>query len=139
MKVHPILHSIFEITRSGFIQFLHHCSVSWKITPLYYFSSKLTYFAQKELTEVTLSDFWVVGWIFNKFLMWHLKPQVFSNQNSPNWNNKLVFLQTLHHSWYCFRWSYIKFEEELTCCFKIDTRSLTNFDWSTRKSQKLTL
>ena len=32
-----------------------------------------------------------------------------------------------------------KFEEELTCRFKIDIRNLTNFDWSTRKSQKLAL
>ena len=32
-----------------------------------------------------------------------------------------------------------KFEEELTCQFKIDTRNLTNFDPSTRKSQKFTL
>ena len=29
-----------------------------------------------------------------------------------------------------------KFEEELTCQFKIDLRNLTNFDLSTRKSQK---
>ena len=29
-----------------------------------------------------------------------------------------------------------KFEEELTCRFKIDIRNLTNFDSSTRKSQK---
>ena len=28
-----------------------------------------------------------------------------------------------------------KFEEELTCQFKIDMRNLTNFDPSTRKSQ----
>ena len=32
-----------------------------------------------------------------------------------------------------------KFGEELTCCFKIDMRNLTNFDPSTRKFQKLTL
>ena len=32
-----------------------------------------------------------------------------------------------------------KFEEELTCQFKIDTRNLTNFDWSTQKSQKFGL
>ena len=32
-----------------------------------------------------------------------------------------------------------KFEEELTCQFKIDMRNLTNFDWSTRKSQKFAL
>ena len=32
-----------------------------------------------------------------------------------------------------------KFEEELTCCFKIDMRNLTNFELSTQKSQKFTL
>ena len=29
-----------------------------------------------------------------------------------------------------------KFEEELTCRFKIDMRNLTNFDPSTQKSKK---
>ena len=32
-----------------------------------------------------------------------------------------------------------KIEEELTCQFKIDMRNLTNFDPSTRKSQKFAL
>ena len=32
-----------------------------------------------------------------------------------------------------------KFEEELTCQFKIDMRNLTNFDLSTQKSQKYAL
>ena len=32
-----------------------------------------------------------------------------------------------------------KFEEKLTCQFKIDMRNLTNFDPSTRKSQKFAL
>ena len=32
-----------------------------------------------------------------------------------------------------------KFEEGLTCRFKIDMRNLTNFDQSTRKSQKCAL
>ena len=32
-----------------------------------------------------------------------------------------------------------KTEEELTCQFKIDMRSLTNFDLTTRKSQKFVL
>ena len=32
-----------------------------------------------------------------------------------------------------------KSEEELTCRFKIDIRNLTNFDFTTRKSQKFTL
>ena len=32
-----------------------------------------------------------------------------------------------------------KFEEELTCQFKIDMGNLTHFDSNTRKSQKFTL
>ena len=32
-----------------------------------------------------------------------------------------------------------KFEEELACQFKIDIRNLTDFDLSTRKSQKFAL
>ena len=32
-----------------------------------------------------------------------------------------------------------KFEEDLTCQFKIDMRNLTNFDLSTQKSQKFEL
>ena len=32
-----------------------------------------------------------------------------------------------------------KFEEELTCQFKIDMRNLTNFDPSTQKSQRFLL
>ena len=32
-----------------------------------------------------------------------------------------------------------KFEEEMTCQFKTDMRSLTNFDRSTQKSQKFAL
>ena len=32
-----------------------------------------------------------------------------------------------------------KIEEELTCQFKIDMRNLTNFEPSTRKSQKFVL
>ena len=32
-----------------------------------------------------------------------------------------------------------KFEEELTCQFKIDMRNLTDFDLSTRKSEKFAL
>ena len=36
MKVHPVPYVIFETARSGFIQILHHCSLSSKITPLYF-------------------------------------------------------------------------------------------------------
>ena len=40
------------------------------------FYLKPLYFGQKEPVEVKFSDFWVVGWKFNKFLMSCLKLQV---------------------------------------------------------------
>ena len=75
MKVHPIPHAIFETTRSGFMQILHHCSVLWKINLLYFFSSDFIYFGQKYPTKVKFLDFWGVGWKFTIFLMSYLKPQ----------------------------------------------------------------
>ena len=76
MKVHLMPHAIFETAKSGFIQNLHHCSVLWKITPLYFCNSNLVYFGQKEPIEKKISNFWVVRWKFIKFLMSYLKPQV---------------------------------------------------------------
>ena len=35
--------------------------------------------------------------------------------------------------------NYAKFDEELTCQFKIDMRNFINFDPSTQKSQKIGL
>ena len=76
MKVDSILHVTFETPRLGFIQILHHCLVSWKIIPLYFFSSNLIYFGQKKPIKVKFFDFWVVGWKLTKFVMSYLKPQV---------------------------------------------------------------
>ena len=38
----------FSNKKSNPLQILYHSSVSWKITPLYFFSSNNIYFAQKE-------------------------------------------------------------------------------------------
>ena len=82
------------------IQILHHCSVSWKRTPLYFCSSNLVYFGQKEPIEKKFSDFWVVGL---KFLRPYLKPQVSflkkfaSLFNVMRGNSSLLFLaETLY-------------------------------------------
>ena len=68
------------------LQILHPYLVSWKITPLYFFSPKNIYFAQKEPIKMK---------IFGTFKC--------SDQNSLNssgqlWNDKSVPLQTLHNS-----------------------------------------
>ena len=62
---------------------LHHCSVSWKITPLHFFSSNLYHVDKKSPLKLNFW-LWVVGWKFTKFLC-HV------------WNYKSVFLETLHH------------------------------------------
>ena len=56
MKVDPIPHAIVETTKSGFIQMLHHYSVSLKINPLYFCSSNLVCFGEKEPIEKKFSD-----------------------------------------------------------------------------------
>ena len=55
--------------KSLFLQILHHSSVSWKITPLYFFSSK------------KYIEFRVLRWKFVKFLMPILKRQVICSSN----------------------------------------------------------
>ena len=57
MKVHSIPDAVFETTRSEFIQILHHCSVSWKITPLIFVAQTLFTFDKKKLIEKEFSDF----------------------------------------------------------------------------------
>ena len=57
MNVHPILHVIFEIISSGFIQILNNYLVSWKISPLYLFSSELLDFEQKDPIDLKFLDF----------------------------------------------------------------------------------
>ena len=42
----------FWNNKSVFLQILHHSSVSWDITPLYFFSWNFTYFQQKEPIKV---------------------------------------------------------------------------------------
>ena len=105
MKVHPIPHVIFETASPGFIQILCHCSVSWKTNPLYFFSSYLMYFGQKEPIKITFSDFWEVGWKFIKFLMSYLKPQVSFSLNFPllfsvmRDNSSVLFKLKLYMIW----------------------------------------
>ena len=111
MKVHPILYANFENTRSGYIPILHHCSVSWKITPLY-FLAQTSYTLDKN--SPSKWNFWTFEWF---------------GENSPNsscyiWNHKLVFPQTLHITLPCH-------ETKLFCTFSY--KSLHDLDkriWS---------
>ena len=46
----------FPSNKSFFLQILHHCSMSRKINPLYFFSSNNTYFAQMEPIKVKIFE-----------------------------------------------------------------------------------
>ena len=99
MNVHS--HACFETTRSRFIQILQHCSMSWKITPLYFFYLKRLYFGQKEPVEVKFSNFWVVGWQFAKFLMSCLKLQVSFSLNFASLFSIMRDSSSVFFSWNC--------------------------------------
>ena len=70
--------------KSILLQILHPSSVSWKITPLYFFSLKNIYLAQKEPIKVK---------IFENF---ECLGQNLSNCLCQFWNDKLILLQILH-------------------------------------------
>ena len=84
------------------LQILYHSSMSSKITPLYFFSSNNTYFAQKEHIKVNIFDFQVLGSKFIKFPMSVLKRQVNSSSNFASFfiamthNNSSVNFKLIH-------------------------------------------
>ena len=68
------------------VQILYPSSVSWKITPLYFFSSNNIYFAQKEPIKMK---------IFETF---ECSGQNLSNSLCQFWNDKSIPLQILYLS-----------------------------------------
>ena len=68
--------------RSIPFQILYFSLVSWKISPIYFFSSNNIYFAQKKPIKVkNYWNFWVIRSKLVKFLMSILKRQVHSSPN----------------------------------------------------------
>ena len=130
-KFAKFLMSFFQTTGQFFFQFLHDSSVSWKITPLYFFRSNVIYFAiyfaQKGLISANFKDFLVLGSKFTKFLSF--------------WNQKLVFLHILQHpsvSWdinpmYFFSLNFIYFHHKKA----YQSTNLVKFHLSSRKSEIL--
>ena len=89
----------FPNHKSVLLQILYHSSVSWKITPLYFFSSKNIYFAQKEHIKVnTFETFKCSSQKFVKFPMSILKRQVNSSSNFA-----LFFMIMTHNSFVNFK------------------------------------
>ena len=92
-----------------FIQISNHCSVSWKISPLSFYSSNLVYFGQKlSPLKRNLQTFLVNEWKFIKTLMSCLKPQVSFSLNFVSLFSairKITFL-------YFFSWNFIWFRQK---------------------------
>ena len=76
----------FPSSKSVFLQILHHSSMPWKITPMYFFSSNNIYFAQKEPIKMK---------IFETF---ECSGQILSNSLCQFWNDKSIPLQILYPS-----------------------------------------
>ena len=76
----------FLSNKSVFLQILHHSSLSWKITPMYFLSSNNIYFSQKEHIEM------------NIFETFKCSGQNSSNSSCQFWNDKSLPHQVLHHS-----------------------------------------
>ena len=79
------LHQFWNI-KSIPLQIFYPFSVSWKIIPLYIFSSNNIYFAQKELIKMK---------IFETF---ECSDQILSNSLCQFWNNNSIPLQILYPS-----------------------------------------
>ena len=109
---------------------LHHSSISWEITLLYFFSGNFNDFSKKSPPKYKISDFWLLRW------------------NSPNlYFDSLLLLKVYKILAKKVQWSYIylmilksetKFEKKLICCFKND-KNLVNFDPTTQKTKKFAL
>ena len=76
----------FPSSKSVFLQILHHSSMPWKITPMYFFSSNNIYFAQKEPVKAK---------IFETF---ECSDGNLSNSICHLWNDKSIPLQILNPS-----------------------------------------
>ena len=78
---------------SVFLHILHQFSVPSNLTHLYFFSSNVTYFDQKEPIKVQIWDFWVFGLKFIKFSC-----QFWNDKSIPVRNFALFFLVMRHNS-----------------------------------------
>ena len=118
VKMCQIPRVIFQTTSQFFFKFC--ITLRWKITSLYFFRPNVIYFAQKESIKV------------NIFETFECLGQKLSN-SCHYWNNRSVFLQTLHHSsmsWnitplYFFSWNFTYFQQKE----RMKVQIWWNFTW----------
>ena len=100
LKWKLIPHSIFETTRSGFIQILHHCSLSWKNFSVFFLAqpciiwTKITY--QRELLGF-LSGSVKIHQIPHDIL--EIKFLVTLNSDAKSEENTPIFVSKMKRNW----------------------------------------
>ena len=119
---------LFPNHKSIFLQILHDSSVSWKITPRYFFRSNVIYFAQKGPMKVQIFwDLWVLGSRFTKFLLF-LKQQIDFSSNFTS-----LFSVMRHPHSYFFKLKFYILSTKWT----YPSTNLVKFDVSNGKSEIL--
>ena len=94
----------FSNHKSVFLQILHGSSVSWNITPLYFFRSNVVYFAQKGPIKMqNVLDFLVFGSKFTKLLSFLKQKRSFSSNFAPLFG----IMRLIVHIF--FSWNFIYF------------------------------
>ena len=116
----------FPNHKSVFLQILHDSSVSWKITPLYFFSWNSYILRIKGTNQSTnFLDFWVLGSKFTKLLSF-LKQQIgFSS-------NFISLFSTMRHNCTFLAEFYI-----LSTKWAYQSTNLVKFHLSSQKSEIL--
>ena len=107
VKVDPIPHVMFETTKSGFIRILHHCSVSWKITTLY-FNSNLVYFGICTFDRLLLLKIYKISAkkVQRSYVSWHWRMMQNLKKMQVMENLKKSWLAVWKHqnTWKCQNW-----------------------------------
>ena len=105
-----------------------------------YICLKTTFLHLKHYLQIYLkllsTDVWFGKWHekYGKYFPEHSKLGFWWDSLIQTWNS--MSLKSWEELFVITMNNYAKFEEELTCHFKVDMRNLTNFDPSTWKSQK---
>ena len=112
----------FWNNKSAFLQIFHHPSVSWDITPLYFFSWNFIYFQQKKAIKVKIS--WYLTWAVKS-----LKYCTLMDSFCPNHITfQLKKVPKIYLSWHLRD---VKFKEKLTCGLKFEMWFHIFMTWKT--------
>ena len=121
----PNSSSHFPNHKSVFLQILHDSSVSWKVTPLYLFRSKVVYFAQKRLIKVH-----IFFWLFSARIKVHQIIVIFETKNrffykfsTILWYHETYFLDTF------FCWNFIYSQQKKS----IKVENGWSFTWAIKR------